>query len=145
LSIRKEYLENPTSFLQNLSLIEKQINTIVLNKSQKLAKKVHTGKAIFNTSASSRVPSHFEAVQLRKIKSFTDHAGNYITKTGYKIDDYALLGEKQVKDMLTFKLRNLFRKTFCKDKPNSKLKGLTRAQLYEMVHKAGMFSNKLDM
>jgi len=120
-------LENPASFLQNLQMIEKRIDVIVKNQKQKLAKDVHTGKAIFNTSASSRVPSHFEAVQLRKIKNFTDHAGNYITKTGYKIDDYALLGEKQVKDILTFKLKTLFQKTFLKDKPESKLKGLTRA------------------
>jgi hypothetical protein len=39
---------------------------------------------------SSRIPSDFELLKLKKIKNYRDHQGNYITKTGHLINDFAI-------------------------------------------------------
>ena len=60
-------------------------------KHNKLRRKnIAKGKAISSTIMSSKAPSDFELLRLDKINHYTDHQGNYITKTGHKIDNYAI-------------------------------------------------------
>ena len=75
---------------------------------------LRAGKAQRHSSAPGRIPSEFEMVQLKKIKNFVDHNGDYITRTGFKIDDYAILSEDEIREIFLFKLKRIFRKTFCK-------------------------------
>lgn len=37
---------------------------------------------------SSRVPTDYDMIHCKKYDHYTDHKGNYITKTGHLIDDY---------------------------------------------------------
>ena len=47
---------------------------------------------------SSKLPSDFELLKLKKIKHYVDHQGNYITKTGQKIDNYAIEDAKHTQN-----------------------------------------------
>lgn len=44
------------------------------------------GKRIF----SQKVNSDFDIIHIHKMTHFTDHRGNYLTKTGHKIDDFSI-------------------------------------------------------
>ena len=48
------------------------------------------------TVMSARVPMEYDMIKDKKVKNYTDHRGNYITKTGHLIDDY-LLNDKNDK------------------------------------------------
>ena len=51
---------------------------------------------------SARVPMDYDMIKDKKVKNYTDHKGNYITKTGHLIDDYLLNenNDKVSKDLL---------------------------------------------
>jgi hypothetical protein len=40
--------------------------------------------------------SDFDIIHIKKTPCFTDHQGNYITKSGFKIDDYYLKDSKKL-------------------------------------------------
>lgn len=48
--------------------------------------KKEKGKKIF----SHKGASDFDIIHVHKLTHFTDHIGNYLTKTGHKIDDFSL-------------------------------------------------------
>lgn len=73
---------------------------------------------------SGKVPKkdHESFKVFRKVNSYRDHAGNYITKTGYKIDDYALAKAREpAKEPMGNELKA--------DRNNSILRGLSRSEL----------------
>ena len=37
--------------------------------------------------------SDFDIIHVQKMEHFTDHKGNYLTRTGHKIDDFSLHGQ----------------------------------------------------
>ncbi len=48
--------------------------------------KKEKGKRIFNQKGTS----DFDILHVHKMTHFTDHKGNFLTKTGHKIDDFSL-------------------------------------------------------
>lgn len=75
---RQEFLHKPPPYFtkeETQALVDEGIQ----NNKEK-------GRKIFVHKGST----DFEVFHLRKHKHFTDHAGNYLTKTGLKIDDFNL-------------------------------------------------------
>ena len=42
--------------------------------------------------------SDFEVIHIHKMTHFTDHRGNFLTKTGHKIDDFSIIPHKQYEE-----------------------------------------------
>ena len=51
-----------------------------------IGSKKEKGKKIF----SQKGISDFDIIHVHKYQHFTDHRGNFLTKTGHKIDDFSL-------------------------------------------------------
>ena len=55
-----------------------------------MIQKMQRGIIPKDTTATARAPTDFEMYGVRNIQSYKDHRGNYITKSGYLIDNYAM-------------------------------------------------------
>ncbi|CDW91790.1 folylpolyglutamate synthase [Stylonychia lemnae] len=74
---KHEFLIKPSPY-HTREEIQKYIDLGVKNEEK--------GKKIFNQGKIS----DFDIIKVKKVSHFTDHQGNYLTKTGHKIDDFSL-------------------------------------------------------
>jgi len=94
--MKYEFLYKPSN-LQSKEKIEEHIERIVRHEEYLKKIKLKNREAIKNTTYTSRpAGKDYELIHLKKIKHFTDHKGNYITKSGYVIDDYKLHNDDDV-------------------------------------------------
>ena len=71
-------------------MIERRVKQQTKAENRRMIRKMQRGIIQKDTTATARAPMDFEMITLRKIQNYKDHRGNYITKSGYLIDNYAI-------------------------------------------------------
>lgn len=77
---REEYLVKPSPLQTRDELKAFIEKTARKGRNERRGTKIYVDKKV----------SDFDIIKMPRLTHFTDHTGNYITKTGYKIDDYYL-------------------------------------------------------
>lgn len=87
--MKYEFMNKP-SHLQSRDSLELHINTMMKQEERMRREKLRTGEAIQATTYTARTGNDFELLRLKNFAHFTDHRGNYITKSGHMISDFAV-------------------------------------------------------